>query len=142
MQIIIFAFLCASALFFLFVPKSLQRKLKSQGAKDDYRDIDEVEAEFGAPLDIIELNPARGRDVYGALLVYDTFLVANGKRIDKADIVDLTFNNGNIIPYQENNYQIVLTLRKGPERYVHLSTGMDLKWSQETLLRVNEAIRG
>ena len=141
MQIVIFVIVAVSALFFLFVPKSLQRKLKSQGAKDDFHDISEVENRYGTPLDVIELNPVRGRDIYGALLIYDTFIVANGKRIEKADITGLTFNNGNIIPYQENNYQIVLTLRKGTEKYVHLSTGMDLNWSKDTLLRVSDALK-
>ena len=137
---LVFLILVASALFLLFVPKSIQRKLRSQGAKDDFRDIADLETQYGTPLDIIEINPARGREVQGALLVYDTFIVANGKRIDKADISDITFNNANI-PQLENSYQIVLILRKGPEQYLHLSTGMDLRWSRETLLRVNEALR-
>lgn len=141
MQIILYVFLAVSALFFLFVPKSLQRKLKSKGAKDDYHDLSEIENQYGTPVEVIELNPVRGRDIYGALLIYDTFIVANGLRIEKADIVGITFNNGNINPYQENNYQIVLTLRNGPEKYVHLSTGMDLNWSKETLLRVSEALQ-
>lgn len=141
MEIIIFAIVCVSALFFLFVPKSLQRKLKSQGAKDDFHDISEIEDRYGAPLEVIVLNPVRGCDVFGTLLVYDTFIVANGKRIEKADITGITFNNGNVIPYQENNYQVVLTLRNSSERYVHLSTGMDLNWSKEVLLRVSDALK-
>ena len=141
MQIILYVFLAVSALFFLFVPKSLQRKLKSRGAKDDFHDISEIEERYGAPLEVIELNPARGREVSGALLIYDTFIVANGNAIDKADIIGITFNNGNIVPYQENDYQIVLTLRNESKKYVHLSTGMDLNWSKETLLRVSEALQ-
>ena len=140
MQILIYVVAAITDLFFLFVPKSLQRKLKSHGEKDDFHDISEIEDRYGTPLDIIELNPMRGRDIFGALLIYDTFIVADGMRIEKADITGITFNNGNINPYQENNYQIVLTLRKGPEKYVHLSTGMDLNWSKETLLRVSNAL--
>ena len=137
---LLFLILAASGLFFVFTPKSLQRKLTGHGANDGFRDIGDIIDRYGEPIDIIELNPTRGREVDGSLLVYEDFIVANGKSISKTDVVGITLNNANI-PYMENSYQIVLTLSRGTDRYVHLGTGLDMGWTKQALLRVNEALK-
>lgn len=98
--------------------------------------LDDLIDANGEPDNIIELDPLRGNEPDGAILVYADHIIYNGQRIAKQDITDVTFNNA-AIPYFPNDYQIVLATS---ERTLHLPVGRDATWAQEVAVRLKEEV--
>ena len=91
----------------------------------------------GEPNDIIVLDPLRGNEPDGAILVYAEHIIYNGQRIAKQDIAGVTFNNA-AIPYFPNDYQIVLSTK---ERTLHLPVGRDATWAEEIAVRLKDKLQ-
>lgn len=107
----------------------LNKKKKDEAPRLTHEDLIDMN---GEPDDIIVLDPLRGNEPDGAILVYADHIIYNGQRIAKQDIRDVTFNNA-AIPYFPNDYQIVLATR---ERTLHLPVGRDATWAQEVTVRL------
>lgn len=91
----------------------------------------------GEPDDIIVLDPLRGNEPDGAILVYAEHIIYNGQHITKQDITGVTFNNA-AIPYFPNDYQIVLSTK---ERTLHLPVGRDATWAEEIVVRLKDKLQ-
>lgn len=97
---------------------------------------------YGTPDDIIVVNPTRGSELDGVILVYDKkgFLYINGIILNKDEITDISFFNS-AIPYMANDYQIVI--KTSSERYpsVYLSVGNDLGWAKDLYVQIKTHFR-
>lgn len=67
-------------------------------------------SQYGEPDDMIVVNPTRGNESTGVILVYDQqdLLIVNGEPLAKSDIKDVSFNNY-AIPFTPNDYRIIIT---------------------------------
>ena len=80
----------------------------------------------------------RANEALGVILVYADFLIVEGRRMAKADITDVTFNNSGT-PYAPGEYQVVIaTVTDGCRR---ISVGYDAAWAGDVaeLIRKNLA---
>ena len=94
--------------------------------------IQTVTDTYGTPDDIIIVNPTRGNELDGVVLVYDEkgFLYYNGILLNKNEITDVSFFNA-ANPYMANDYQVVI--KTTSERYpsVYISAGNELGWAKD-----------
>lgn len=126
-------FIIAAALCLPLGGVYLNKKKKDETPCPTFDDLIDANDE---PDDIILLDPLRGNEPDGAILVYADHIFYNGQRIAKQDITDVTFNNA-AIPYFPNDYQIVLATR---ERTLHLPVGRDAAWAQEVTVKLQSEL--
>ena len=77
-------------------PDDLQQSSHVRDAEHAYqKTVDELINFYGEPDDIVLLNPTRGNEAQGVVLVYSQqgFIVVDGEKMLIADIDDVTFNN-------------------------------------------------
>lgn len=101
-----------------------------------------VDEELGEPSATIIVNPTRGNEAVGVVLVYDqqALLVYNGIVIRKPDIVDVSFNNS-AIPYLPTDYQVVITTRDPDHPTIHIPVGSDSHWAMEVVVQIKQHIQ-
>lgn len=104
---------------------------KKEKIKDE--SLSSEEGCYGKPDEIIITNPTRANEPDGAIEVYEQekFLVINGIRINKKDIVDIRLINEGVTPYFENDYQIRISTILDDKPNLYVSVGNDLSWAQE-----------
>jgi hypothetical protein len=99
--------------------------------------IQTVTDTYGTPDDIIIVDPTRGNELEGVILVYDKkgFLYINGIILNKNEVTDISFFNA-ANPYMANEYQIVI--KTTSERYpsVYISAGYELGWAKELYVQI------
>jgi len=104
--------------------------------------IQTVTETYGTPDDIIVVNPTRGNELDGVILIYDEkgFLYINGIILNKNEVTDISFFNSSI-PYMANDYQVVI--KTTSERYpsVYLSAGNDLGWAKDLYAQIKSHFR-
>ncbi len=93
------------------------------------------------PSSTILVNPTRGSDPVGVVLVYDDegFLVYNGIAIRKTDVVDVTFYNA-ATPYTPNDYLVVLVTRDPAHPRITIPVGFDSGWAMEVVAQIKQHI--
>jgi hypothetical protein len=108
----------------------------NEAPKPSEMTVDELTAQYGEPDDVILVNATRANEALGVILVYADFLIVEGRRMAKADITDVTFNNSGT-PYAPGEYQVVIaTATDGCRR---ISVGYDAAWAGDVaeLIRKN-----
>ena len=113
-----------------------RRRRTTDTAKPYEQTVAELTAEYGEPDDVILVNATRANEALGVILVYADFLIVEGRRMAKADITDVTFNNSGT-PYAPGEYQVVIaTATDGCRR---ISVGYDAAWAGDVaeLIRKN-----
>ena len=98
--------------------------------------VDELTAQYGEPEDVILLNAARANEALGVILAYKDFLVVEGRRIDKSDITDVTFNNSGT-PYAPGEYQVIIAT--SGQGFIHVNTGYDTAWTKDVVEEIKKA---
>ena len=112
------------------VNRSIGICFSSIAPKPSEMTVDELTAEYGEPEDVILLNAARANEALGVILAYKDFLVVEGRRIDKSDITDVTFNNSGT-PYAPGEYQVIIAT--SGQGFVHINTGYDATWTKDVV---------
>lgn len=92
--------------------------------------VDELTDRYGDPDDLILLDASRGNEAEGVVLVYDTFMVINGEKINKSDITEVTFNNA-AIAYFPDDYQVILNSKNPRNPSIRLHVGYERKWTMK-----------
>lgn len=100
----------------------------NEAPKPSEMTVDELTAQYGEPEDVILLNAVRANEALGVILAYKDFLVVEGRRIDKSDITDVTFNNSGT-PYAPSEYQVIIAT--STQDYLHVNAGYDAAWTKD-----------
>lgn len=120
-------------------PDDLQQDSRVRDAGHTYqKTADELINFYGEPDDIVLLNPTRGNEAQGVVLVYarQGFIVVDGEKMLIADIADVTFNNA-AVAYTPNSYQLIVTPKNKKLPLHHLPLGNDGDWA----LQATEQLR-
>ena len=117
-------------LFAIFMNERHRRQRADGSDKPSAMTVDELTAQYGQPEDVILLNAARANEAMGVILAYKDFLVVEGRRIDKRDVTDVTFNNSGT-PYAPGEYQVIIATSNPQDGYVHVKTGYDAAWTKD-----------
>ena len=96
------------------------------------RTVDDLTAEYGEPDDVILLNATRANEAMGVILAYKDFFVVEGRRIEKRNIRDVTFNNSGT-PYAPSEYQVIIATGSSQNDYIHINTGYDAAWTKDVV---------
>ena len=119
---------------FLFSARPKDTDWKPNPVSENIQTITDT---YGTPDDIIVVNPTRGNELDGVVLVYDEkgFLYYNGILLNKNEITDISFFNA-ATPYMLNDYQIVI--KTNSERYpsLYISAGNDLGWAKDVYAQI------
>jgi len=115
--------------------KNTSNSLIDNETEDVY--IQKSTAQYGQPDDIITVSSMLSAIQRKPLLVYPNFLLIEGIKIPKKDIIDVTFNNS-ANPYVANDYQVIVSTRIPSQEYIHLSVGNDIEMAGQ----VADQIRG
>ena len=94
--------------------------------------VDELIAKYGAPDDIILLDASRGNEADSVVLVYDTWMIINGEKINKSDISEVTFKNA-AIAYLPDDYQVILISKNPKIPQIQLHVGYERKWAMKVV---------
>ena len=102
-------------------------------------EVTALDAPSTEPSDTILVNPTRGSEPVGVILVYDDegLFVYDGNVIHKADIVDVTFNNA-ATPYTPNDYQVVIATRNSACSRIRIPVGADSGWAMEVVAQIKK----
>lgn len=73
----------------------------------------------------------------GVILAYKNFLVVEGRRIEKTDISDVTFNNSGT-PYAQGEYQIIIAAGQKQKNYLHINAGYDAAWTMDVVEQIKK----
>ena len=106
-------------------------------AKPYERTVDDLTAEYGEPEDVILLNAVRANEAMGVILAYKDFLVVEGRRIEKRDIIDVTFNNSGT-PYARDEYQVIIAAGPSQGDYIHVKAGYDAAWTKDIVEQIKK----
>ena len=101
-------------------------------AKPYERTVDDLTAEYGEPDDVILVNATRANEAMGVILAYKDFFVVEGRRIEKRNITDVTFNNSGT-PYAPGEYQVIIAAGSSQNDYIHINTGYDAAWTKDVV---------
>ena len=119
-------------LFAIAVNEYHRRHHVEEEAKPYERTVDDLTAEYGEPEDVILLNATRANEAMGVILAYKDFLVVEGRRIEKRNIRDVTFNNSGT-PYAPGEYQVIIATGSSQNDYIHINTGYDAAWTKDVV---------
>lgn len=107
----------------------------NEAPKPSEMTVDELMAQYGEPEDVILLNAARANEALGVILAYKDYLVVEGRRIDKSDITDVTFNNSGT-PYAPGEYQVIIAT--SGQGFIHVNTGYDTAWTKDVVEEIKK----
>lgn len=125
--------------------KSADDLLSQPGRRSEQRDrmrtVDELILLYGEPDDVILLDPTRGNDAQGVVLVYmeRRWFIINGETVPFDDIEDVTFNNTTIV-YDQDSYQVVIKLKGEQPKYFYLPVGYDRSWAVQVVKEIRQLI--
>ena len=110
------------------------RKKKPEDSSESRKNktVDELIAKYGAPDDIILLDASRGNEADSVVLVYDTWMIINGEKINKSDISEVTFKNA-AIAYLPDDYQVILISKNPKIPQIQLHVGYERKWAMKVV---------
>ena len=124
-------------LFAIAVNEYHRRHHVEEEAKPHERTVDDLTAEYGEPEDVILLNAVRANEAMGVILAYKNFLVVEGRRIEKRDIIDVTFNNSGT-PYARDEYQVIIAAGPSQGDYIHVKAGYDAAWTKDIVEQIKK----
>ena len=103
--------------------------------------VDELILLNGEPDDVILLDPTRGNDAQGVILVYleRRWFIINGEGISFDDIEDVTFNNTSVV-YSQDSYQVVVKLKQESSSCLYLPVGYDREWAIQVVKEIRQLI--
>ena len=103
--------------------------------------VDELILLNGEPDDVILLDPTRGNDARGVILVYmeRRWFIINGEGISFDDIEDVTFNNTSVV-YSQDSYQVVIKLKQESPSCLYLPVGYDREWATQVVKEIRQLI--
>lgn len=103
--------------------------------------VDELILLYGEPDDVILLDPTRGNDAQGVILVYMNrrWFIINGEGISFDDIEDVTFNNTSVV-YSQDSYQVVIKLKQESPSCLYLPVGYDREWAIQVVKEIRQLI--
>ena len=103
--------------------------------------VDELILLNGEPDDVILLDPTRGNDAQGVILVYmeRRWFIINGEGISFDEIEDVTFNNTTIVSAQDS-YQVIIKLTGEQPTYFYLPVGYDRSWAVQVVKEIRQLI--
>ena len=134
--IILLVFVLLNAI--IFNEFSRRRHAKDKDNVMPYeRTVDDLIAEYGEPEDVILINATRANEAMGVILAYKNFLVVEGRRIEKTDISDVTFNNSGT-PYAQGEYQIIIAAGQKQKNYLHINAGYDAAWTMDVVEQIKK----
>ena len=125
--LLVFIFLFATA-----INEYSRRRHPKDEVKPFERTVDDLTAEYGEPKDVILLNATRANEAMGVILAYKDFFIVEGRRIEKGDIRDVTFNNSGT-PYTPAEYQVIIAVGSSQSDYIHVNTGYDAAWTKDVV---------
>lgn len=132
-MIIFFVVIIAALAVFVLMSKSGSRK---RGIDADTVDtVDDLLERYGEPDDVLLLDVTRSNDPIAVILVYRDFLVAEGKRIERDTITDVTFNNA-ANPYMGTDYQLVIKTTVPERPKIKLPIGSDPDHARDITTRL------
>ena len=110
------------------------RKKKPEDSSESRKNktVDELIAKYGAPDDIILLDASRGNEADSVVLVYDTWMIISGEKINKSDISEVTFKNA-AIAYLPDDYQVILISKNPKIPPIQLHVGYERKWAMKVV---------
>ena len=124
-------------LFAIAVNEYHRRHRVEEEAKPYERTVDDLTAEYGEPEDVILLNATRANEAMGVILAYKNFFVVEGRRIEKRDIIDVTFNNSGT-PYARDEYQVIIAAGPSQGDYIHVKAGYDAAWTKDIVEQIKK----
>ena len=124
--------ICALLLIAVFANEYFRRRHSQDEVRPFERTVDDLTAEYGEPEDVIILNATRINEAMGVILAYKNFLVVEGRRIEKRDIKDVTFNNSGT-PYARGEYQVIIATNSPTDGHIHVKTGYDATWTKDVV---------
>ena len=129
--------ICAVLLIAVFANEYYRRHRPKDEIKPFERTVDDLTAEYGEPEDVIIVNATRINEAMGVILAYKDFLVVEGRRIEKRDIRDVTFNNSGT-PYAPGEYQVIIAAGSLQSDYIHINTGYDAAWTKDVVDQIRK----
>lgn len=114
-----------------------RRRHPEDEVKPFERTVDDLTAEYGEPEDLILLNAIRANEAMGVILAYKDFFIVEGRRIEKGDIRDVTFNNSGT-PYTPAEYQVIIVAGSSQSDYIHINTGYDATWAKDVVEQIKK----
>ena len=130
--LLVFIFLFATA-----INEYSRRRQPKNEVKPFERTVDDLTAEYGEPEDVIILNATRINEAMGVILAYKDFFVVEGRRIEKRDIKDVTFNNSGT-PYTRDEYQVIIAAGEAQSDYIHVNAGYDAAWTKDVVEQIKK----
>lgn len=124
-------------LFAIAINEYHRRHHSKDEVKPFERTVDDLTAEYGEPEDVIILNATRINEAMGVILAYKNFLVVEGRRIEKRDIKDVTFNNSGT-PYTRDEYQVIIAAGEAQSDYIHVNAGYDAAWTKDVVEQIKK----
>ena len=121
--------LVACLLFAIFMNEKHRRRKADDTIKPSAMTVDDLTAQYGQPEDVILLDATRANEAMGVILVYKSFFVVEGRRLDKSAITDVTFNNSGT-PYARDEYQVIIATNSPEDSYIHVKAGYDVAWTK------------
>ena len=99
--------------------------------------------QYGEPDDMIVVNPTRGNESTGVILVYEQqdLLIVNGEPLDKSDIKDVSFSNY-AVPFTPNDYRIIITTSLPVRDVIRIpmGAGNDAEYAKEVVRQIRMAL--
>ena len=96
--------------------------------------------------EIIIVDPTRGNDLEGTLLIFRQggadgkgYIVHCSQIIDMKSVKEVTFHNA-VNPYLPNAYQIVITADSDQCSRITIPAGYDVTWAMQVVLEIEKAI--
>lgn len=129
--------ICAVLLIAVFANEYYRRHHPKDEIKPFERTVDDLTAEYGEPEDVIIVNATRANEAMGVILAYKDFFVIEGRRIEKSDIKDVTFNNSGT-PYTPSEYQVIIAAGQTQGDYVHVNAGYDAAWAKDVVEQIKQ----
>ena len=129
--------ICAVLLIAVFANEYYRRHHPKDEIKPFERTVDDLTAEYGVPEDVIIVNATRANEAMGVILAYKDFFIVEGRRIEKRDITDVTFNNSGT-PYARDEYQVIIAAGQTQGDYVHVNAGYDAAWAKDVVEQIKQ----
>ncbi len=120
--------LAISVILGYFVKKRQSERETEQRRRSQGPQAHQVAQRSEVPLGRIIVDAVRRNDPDGHIVVYPSFIVYNGMRIDKSQILNVTLSSPNAYP--AGGYHLVIATNMPSLPYLNIPVGSDLAWAQ------------